>query len=305
MAKSDIYITEDTEKLDRLTIEELVKHKIWRTLKSGGYKYQTFRSMADEHLHRTIDIFMKTDNYIVLAALREELEYRKTRAENEKQKIKQMKITMSQSEFSFVEKQNTYNEAVKASENIQEEATVENFLKAEFTKGQVIGEYTVVDIASTNHRGYTLTVQKNGEESTFVMPQSKFKKKLGFYKSGKKKKKTTVKASPKQQNVKQAPTNTTVCAQKYKIGDIVGSREVLNVRKNNRGRTKGYGYYVKDANNKKYWIKQSELLGKVSYKATPSTTPTVDDYAVKETHLDIKREIKKMGFFDKVKMLFS
>jgi hypothetical protein len=30
-----------------------------------------------------------------------------------------------------------------------------------------------------------------------------------------------------------------------------------------------------------------------------------NDCAVKETHLDIKQEIKKMGFFDKVKMLFS
>lgn len=305
MAKTDIYITENTEKLDRLTIEELVKHKIWRTRKSGVYKYQTFRSMADEHLHSTIDIFMRTNNYVVLAALREELEYRKNRAENEKQKIKEMKSTNTQTEFSFVEKQNTINEAVKASETLQSSKNTDNCRRGpEFTKGQVIGAYTVIDISITNNRGYSMVVKKNGEETPLVISQSKFKEKLGMRDYTKKSKKKTIK-NKDNAAASDIKKTTIYFEQKYKVGDIVGSREILRVRKSNKGVAKGFGYFVKNAKGKKLWMKQSQLKGEVTHKTTPSITPTVDDYAVKEYPLDIKQEVQKMSFFDKVKLLFS
>lgn len=312
MSRTNIYITENLSELERLPIEHLVKKKIWRTDKNGKYKYQSFDSMTDDHLQNAINIFMKTNNHIVLDALYDELARRKRLADNIKQKIKQMtnnntnNVTV-QTQFEFAE--NTIKEAVKAAETMQSTENVENYIKAEFTKGQVVGAYTIIDISSTNNRGYTLTVQKTGENAPFVISQSKFKEKIGIRKYKNSKKKANNKSPAKKKNDAPTVKNKAVCIeQKYKVGYIVGSREILRVRKSNKGVAKGFGYYVKDANGKKYWMKQSQLKGNVTKNTIP-TTPTVDDYAVKEepasNNNDIKQEIRKLSFFDKVKMLFS
>lgn len=311
MSSKNIYITQNLKELEPLSIEQLVKMGIWRSEKNGKYKYQYFSSMADDHLQNAINIFMRTNNHIVLEALCEELARRKRLADNVKQKIKQMtnNNTTTQTEFGFAESQTTYSEALKAAETLQSSENMENYIKAEFTKGQVVGPYTIVEVSSTNNRGYSLVVQKNGEEAPFVISQSRFKEKLGMRNYKKAKKKTTKKAPVKKKAEASVVNNkVTYIEQKFKVGYIVGSREILRVRRSNKGVAKGFAYFVRDAKGKKYWMKQSQLKGEVIKNTAPSNTPTVDDYAVKDTppaNNVIKEEIKKLSFFDKVKMLFS
>lgn len=311
MSGKNTYITQNLKELERMSIEQLVTMGIWRTDKNGKYKYQYFSSMADDHLHNTINIFMRTNNHIVLEALCEELARRKRLADNVKQKIKQMtnnNNTTTQTEFNFAESQSTYNEALKAAETLQSSENIEHRYKAEFAKGQVVGVYTVIDISVTNNRGYSLVVKKDGEETPFVISQSKFKEKLGMRNYKKSKKKAIKKAPSKNKDDTTVTKNNPVyMEQKYKVGYIVGSREILRVRRSNKGVAKGFGYFVKDAKGKKYWMKQSQLKGEV-IKNTPTVpTPTVDDYAVKDVPAanSIKDEIKNLSFFDKVKMLFG
>ena len=310
MSSKNIYITQNLKELEPLSIEQLVKMGIWRSEKNGKYKYQYFSSMVDDHLQNAINIFMRTNNHIVLEALCEELARRKRLADNVKQKIKQMtnNNTTTQTEFGFAESQSTYNEALKAAETLQTSEHIENYIKAEFTKGQIVGPYTVIDISSSNHRGYTLTVQKDGEASPFIISQSRFKEKIGIRKYKKTKKQEAKKAPAKKTSQPVVKNKSVFHEQKYKVGYVVGSREILRVRRSNKGVAKGFGYFVKDANGKKYWMKQSQLKGEVIKNTPTVVTPTVDDYAVKDVpaaNNDIKEEIKKLSFFDKVKMLFS
>lgn len=314
MNKSNIYITQNLKELEKMRIEDLVQLKIWRTEKGNKYKYQKFDTMSDEHLQNAINIFMRTNNHIVLEALSEELARRIKLAEIIKQKIKQMTNTSNntdtQTQFDFAENQNTLNEAASVAETLQPTETVENYMKAEFVKGQVVKEYTILDIISTNHRGYTLTVKKEGEEFPFNIAQSKFKEKIGIRKYKKKSKKKLSKKAVSKEKIVFSKKNVVVYPQKYEIGYLVGNCEILDVRKNNRGITRGYGYFIKNANGKKYWVKQSQLRGEVIKKSKP--TPTVDDYAAKEVtetannnRVDIQKEIKNMSFFNRLKMLFT
>ena len=318
---SGTYITKNLDRLNASSLEDLVAQRIWKTKKGNNYKYQHFDHMSEEHLHNAINSFLKTNNHIVLDALYNELKHRKNKADEIKQKIKNTMNSNNnthteqpvQTEFGF-DQSNTATEAAKVAETLNKTDT--NYLPQEFFKNQVIKGYTVVDVESTNNRGYVLIVRKEGEENTMRISQSKFREKVGLRVYNKNKDAKKQKA-PKAKAVKQVVQKNNVkkiIEQKYQIGDVVGSYQILDVMRSNKGITGGFRYLVKDKYGKKkpFWIKQSALCGNV-VNVIKKQPATIDDYsgeAVKQPAaniqpVDIKAEIKKMSFFDKIKALFS
>lgn len=316
---SGTYITKNLDRLNATSLEDLVAQRIWKTKKGNGYKYQHFDHMSEEHLHNAINSFLKTNNHIVLDALYNELKHRKNKAEEIKQKIKNTMNNTSynaepvQTEFGF-DQTNTATAAAKAAETLNKTEN-QNYLPQEFFKDQVIKGYTVVDVESTNNRGYVLIVRKEGEENTMRISQSKFREKVGMRVYNKNKDAKKQKA-PKAKAVKQVVQQNNVkkiIEQKYQIGDVVGSYQILDVMRSNKGIHGGFKYRVKDKYGKKkpFWIKQSALGGNV-VNVIKKQPATIDDYSgetVKQPAaniqpVDIKAEIKKMSFFDKIKALF-
>lgn len=302
------------------SLEDLVAQRIWKTKKGNNYKYQHFDHMSEEHLHNAINSFLKTNNHIVLDALYNELKHRKNKADEIKQKIKNTMNSNNnthteqpvQTEFGF-DQSNTATEAAKVAETLNKTDT--NYLPQEFFKNQVIKGYTVVDVESTNNRGYVLIVRKEGEENTMRISQSKFREKVGLRVYNKNKDAKKQKA-PKAKAVKQVVQQNNVkkiIEQKYQIGDVVGSYQILDVMRSNKGITGGFKYRVKDKYGKKkpFWVKQSRLGGNV-VNVIKKQPATIDDYsgeaakqpAANIQPVDIKAEIKKMSFFDKIKALF-
>lgn len=323
---SGTYITKNLDRLNASSLEDLVAQRIWKTKKGSGYKYQHFDHISEEHLHNAINSFLKTNNHIVLDALYNELKHRKNKADEIKQKIKNTMNNTSynaepvQTEFGF-DQTNTATAAAKAAETLNKTEN-QNYLPQEFFKDQVIKGYTVVDVESTNNRGYVLIVRKEGEENTMRISQSKFREKVGMRVYNKKKvaKQKAPKAKAVKQHIQQNNAKK-IIEQKYQIGDVVGSYQILDVMRSNKGIHGGFKYRVKDKYGKKkaFWIKQSRLGGNV-VNVIKKQPATIDDYSgeaakqpaantvnnnINNQPADIKAEIKKLSFFDKIKVLFS
>lgn len=289
---SEIYITENVGLLMSMRLERLVKHRIWKTKKGNEWKFQSFDHMNEKHLRNAINSFRKTTNHIVLGALTDELERRIALTNKHKQKIKQinqMNIVDNNTE--------TLIEASKVAASLDiAENIEENYFEQVFKKGDNAEGYNIMDVKSTNCKGYLYTVQK-GDEIPFEISQSKFLKMIGHRpainlkeqakQAAREAKRAAKKAEAKKQ--KAVSTNTkTVNAdehipQKYNVGDIVGRWDILDCAKNPRCPNGGYSYLVRDKLGKKKnrWIKQCKLQGK-HIKAKTNNILTIDDYSMQD-----------------------
>jgi hypothetical protein len=272
--------------------------------------------MVTDHLINSIFPFLERGNHIVVNALWNELQRRQDLLEDFKlkkikQKMKEMNITSEvndQTEFGFYKTRNTANEVVEVDQAPQKK----NRHKAEFTVGQVIRGHTVLEVNQIRGNGYSLKVKVPGQEDILEISQSKFKEKIGI-REYKKRTKSPTQPSQPNKSLSVNDSNTTFHPQKYLVGQFVGNREILKVRKNNRGRIKGFGYLIVDKDGKtKRWVKQSELHGKVTVGPLANNKHISDISVVKDTvpfsdkkQVIVKEEIKKMGFMDRVKMLFA
>lgn len=292
---SEIYITENVELLMSMRLEKLVKYRIWKTKKGNEWKFQSFDHMNEKHLINAINSFRKTTNHIVLGALTDELERRITLTNKHKQKIKQI----NQMNNTVENNTETLIEASKAAVALDNTETIEeNYIEQVFKKGSTAEGYNILDVKSTNCKGYLYTVQK-GNEPEFEISQSKFLKMIGHRpainlreqakqaarEAKRAAKRAAKKTQPKKQKAISANSKISgqvnAIPQKYNVGDTVGHWTVLEFSRNPRCRNGGYSYFVRDILSKKNdrWIKQCKLQGK-HIKAKTKTVLTIDDYSI-------------------------
>lgn len=203
----------------------------------------------------------------------------------------------------------TLIEASKAAASLDiAENIEENYFEQVFKKGDNAEGYNILDVKSTNCKGYLYTVQK-GDELPFEISQSKFLKMIGHRpainlkeqakQAAREAKRAAKKAEAKKQ--KAVSTNTKIVntdehiPQKYNVGDIVGRWDILDCAKNPRCPNGGYSYLVRDRLGKKKnrWIKQCKLQGK-HIKAKTNNILTIDDYSIQSSENKAQIKSKKL-----------
>lgn len=283
----------ENKNLNNLSLEELVKAGIWRTLKNRKFKYQYIEDMADSHIQNVISTFMNTNNYVVLEAFGKELERRKLLADIQKQKITELRNQMSndisssnenQLEMTPIIDEVTSKAATDAADKIKSNPLnrIINPYPQCFNTGDLVeNRYFILEVNSANRRGYTYKMRDTTTGEVQEIGQSMFLKKIGHppvikaVKPSAKKKSS--RASSKKQStavkVEKTPksSDSNHLVQKYNIGDTVGKHLIQKSFRSKKGQG-GIAYWVKNLeSNKEYRIKQSRLSGiHVPAKSVPN-----------------------------------
>jgi hypothetical protein len=295
--------------LDGFSIEQLVQSGVWRTIKNKKYKYQYLSEMDSNHLENAINIFMGTNNYVVLGALRNELERRINLANQEKQKIIETKKEMkNETQMELINMMDTSvtDAATDVARVVNESTTSKNPLDRiinpypqVFKQGETVeNKYCIVEVNSRNRRGYTYVIKDISTNATVEVSQSNFLKILGRAAAENTRKKSSAKIKTiLNETAPQIP-------QKYNIGDLVGKYKILGCIRGKYGK-RGWAYNVENIKTgKKSKLKQSLLNGVHVPNGESINTPTKQS-SVKKVTKASKETNKKLSFLNRLKTAWN